>query len=70
MISKTTKIYIADHRRMGESEVWRALSSKGCTNLIGKTSKELDVRNQQSVLDFYKKNIISLKAGHEIIKKA
>ena len=70
MISKTTKIYIAGHRGMVGSAVWRALISKGYTNLIGKTSKELDVRNQQSVLDFYKKNIISLKAGHEIIKKA
>lgn len=35
------------------SAVWRALESKGYTNLIGKTSKELDLRNQQAVLDFY-----------------
>ena len=70
MILKTTKIYIAGHRGMVGSAVWRALTSKGYTNLIGKTSKELDLRNQQSVLNFYKKNIITLKAGHEIIKKA
>ena len=37
------------------SAVWRALSSKGYTNLIGKTSKELNLTNQQAVLDFYKK---------------
>ena len=37
------------------SAVWRALTSKGYTNLIGKTSKELNLTNQQSVLDFYKK---------------
>ncbi|MGK0307103.1 MAG: GDP-L-fucose synthase [Urechidicola sp.] len=37
------------------SAVWRALESKGYTNLIGETSKEVDLRNQQSVLDFYKK---------------
>lgn len=36
------------------SAVWRALISRGYTNLVGKTSKELDLTNQQSVLDFYK----------------
>src|SRR6056300_1232061 len=35
------------------SAVWRALESKGYTNLIGKTSKELDLTNQQAVTDFY-----------------
>ena len=55
MISKTTKIYIAGHRGMVGSAIWRALTSKGYTNLIGKTSKELNLTNQQSVLDFYKK---------------
>ena len=52
---KTTKIYIAGHRGMVGSAVWRALTSKGYTNLIGKTSKELNLTHQQSVLDFYKK---------------
>ena len=55
LISKTTKIYIAGHRGMVGSAIWRALTSKGYTNLIGKTSKELNLTNQQSVLDFYKK---------------
>ena len=54
MILKTTKIYIAGHRGMVGSAVWRALTSKGYTNLIGKTSKELNLTNQKSVLDFYK----------------
>jgi GDP-L-fucose synthase len=34
------------------SAVWRALTAKGYTNLIGSTSKELDLRNQQAVSDF------------------
>ena len=55
MIAKNTKIYIAGHRGMVGSAVWRAIESKGYTNLIGKTSKELDLRNQQAVTDFYKK---------------
>ena len=55
MISKNTKIYIAGHRGMVGTAIWAALKSKGYTNLIGRTSKELDLRNQQTVLDFYNK---------------
>ena len=53
MITKSTKIYIAGHRGMVGSAVWRALESKGYSNLIGKTSSELDLRNQKAVDDFY-----------------
>ena len=53
MIKKDTKIYIAGHRGMVGSAVWRALENKGYTSLLGKTSAELDLRNQQAVLDFY-----------------
>ena len=53
MVKKDTKIYIAGHRGMVGSAVWRALEKKGYTNLLGKTSAELDLRNQQAVLDFY-----------------
>ena len=35
------------------SAVWRALVSKGYSNLIGKTFSELDLRNQQAVNEFY-----------------
>jgi GDP-L-fucose synthase len=35
------------------SAVWRALENNGYHKLIGKTSSELDLRNQQAVLDFY-----------------
>ena len=54
-LKKTTKIYIAGHRGMVGSAVWRSLEFKGYSNLIGKTSAELDLRNQQAVTDFYKK---------------
>lgn len=53
MVNKETKIYIAGHRGMVGSAVWRALEKKGYTNLLGKTSTELDLSNQQAVLDFY-----------------
>ena len=54
-LKKTTRIYIAGHNGMVGSAVWRALASKGYRNLIGKTSKELDIRNQQAVINFYNK---------------
>ena len=52
-MNKNTKIYIAGHRGMVGSAVWRALEKKGYTNLLGKKSSELDLRNQQAVNDFY-----------------
>ena len=52
-MNKKTKIYIAGHRGMVGSAVWRALESKGYSNLIGKTSREIDLRNQKAVNDFY-----------------
>jgi len=54
-MDKSTKIYIAGHRGMVGSAVWGALEKKGYTNLIGRTSKELDLRNQEAVKDFYTK---------------
>lgn len=53
MLSQSSKIYIAGHRGMVGAAVWRALESKGYNNLIGRTSKELDLRNQQAVKDFF-----------------
>lgn len=53
MMNKNYKIYIAGHKGMVGSAIWRALESKGYTNLIGRTSKELDLRNQQQVQAFF-----------------
>lgn len=49
------KIYIAGHRGMVGSAIWRSLESKGYTNLIGRSSKELDLRNQVAVQEFFTK---------------
>ena len=51
-ITKESKIYIAGHKGMVGSACWRVLEAKGYTNLIGKTSNELDLRNQQAVAEF------------------
>ena len=50
-----SKIYIAGHNGMVGSAIWRTLSAKGYSNLIGASSKELDLRNQQSVTNFISK---------------
>jgi len=55
LMNKEIKIYIAGHSGMVGSAIWRALEKKGYNNLIGKSSKELDLRNQQAVINFYKK---------------
>ena len=52
-MNKNSKIYIAGHNGMVGSAIWRNLTKSGYTNLIGKSSKELDLRNQQAVLDFF-----------------
>jgi GDP-L-fucose synthase len=52
-LTKDTKIYIAGHRGMVGSAVWRALSAAGYTNLLGRSSKELDLRNQAEVNAFF-----------------
>lgn len=52
-LTKDTKIYIAGHRGMVGSAVWRALESVGYQNLIGRTSKELDLRDQKDVHEFF-----------------
>lgn len=51
-MESTAKIYIAGHKGMVGSAIWRTLTEKGFTNLIGRSSKELDLRNQQAVRDF------------------
>ena len=48
-----SKIYIAGHRGMVGSAIHRNLTDKGFQNIITRTSKELDLRNQQEVNDFF-----------------
>jgi GDP-L-fucose synthase len=47
------KIYIAGHRGMVGSAIERGLAKRGFTNIITRTSSELDLRNQQAVTDFF-----------------
>jgi len=52
-LEKNAKIYVAGHRGMVGSAIYRKLIKEGFTNLIIRTSAELDLRNQQAVTDFF-----------------
>ncbi len=54
-MNKQDRIYVAGHRGMVGSAIVRRLKSDGFTNLIVKTSAELDLRNQRSVAEFFAK---------------
>jgi len=47
-----SKIYIAGHRGMVGSSILRLLKKKGYSNLVYRSSGELDLRNQQAVYNF------------------
>ena len=52
-MDKPSKIYIAGHRGMVGSAIERRLRKEGYKNIITKVSKELDLRNQQAVNNFF-----------------
>ncbi|MFY7899088.1 MAG: NAD-dependent epimerase/dehydratase family protein, partial [Chitinophagaceae bacterium] len=52
-MQKDAKIYIAGHRGMVGSAIFRKLQKDGFNNIVTKTSSELDLRNQQAVNDFF-----------------
>lgn len=52
-MEKNTKIYIAGHKGMVGGAIFKALKDKGYENLVGKSSKELDLRDQKAVKDFF-----------------
>ena len=47
------KIYVAGHKGMVGSAIIRRLQQEGYNNIITRTSKDLDLRNQQAVNDFF-----------------
>lgn len=52
-MNKNSKIYIAGHRGMVGSAIQRKLEAEGYTNLVLRTSTELDLRNQAAVTAFF-----------------
>ncbi len=62
-----SKIYIAGHRGLVGSAIWKQLKSKGYTNLIGKTSSELNLMDVVATQKFFeeeKPEYVFLAAAH------
>ena len=54
-MNKNSKIYVAGHRGLVGSAIVKNLKSKGYTNIITRTHKELDLINQKAVEEFFEK---------------
>ncbi len=67
MMDKNSKIYIAGHRGLVGSAIWNNLENKGYTQLIGKSSSDLDLMNSQATTDFFlqeQPDYVFLAAAH------
>ena len=53
MMDKNAKIYIAGHRGLVGSAIWRNLESKGYTNLVGRSHAELNLLDGAAVKAFF-----------------
>ena len=53
MLSKDAKIYVAGHRGLVGSAIWNNLKSRGYSNLVGRTHRELDLLDGQAVRRFF-----------------
>ena len=51
-LDRDATFYVAGHRGLAGSAVVRKLKAAGFTNIVGKTSSELDLRNRDAVSDF------------------
>jgi GDP-L-fucose synthase len=52
-MDKSSKIYVAGHNGLVGSAIWNNLKNRGFNNLIGRSSKELDLRDQRAVEAFF-----------------
>ncbi|QJC53342.1 GDP-L-fucose synthase [Paenibacillus albicereus] len=52
-MDKQSAIYVAGHRGLAGSAIWRTLESRGYARLIGRTSRELDLRDAGAVEAFF-----------------
>ena len=52
-MNKDSKIYVAGHKGLVGSAIWKQLKVKGYNNLIGKELSELDLRDQLAVRKFF-----------------
>ena len=50
---RTERVYVAGHRGLVGSAVWRHLDAEGFTDLVGRTSRELDLRDRDATFAFF-----------------
>ncbi|WP_206498687.1 GDP-L-fucose synthase [Rhodococcus sp. KRD175] len=53
-LDRDASFYVAGHRGLVGSAIWRQLKARGFTNLIGRTSSELDLKDRDAVFEFFK----------------
>jgi GDP-L-fucose synthase len=51
-LDRSSRIYVAGHRGLVGSAIWRELARNGFNDLVGATSSEVDLRDRQAVFDF------------------
>lgn len=52
-MDKNAKVYVAGHRGLAGSAIWRSLERQGFTNIVGRTHAELDLLDTVAVNRFY-----------------
>jgi GDP-L-fucose synthase len=52
-LERDAVVYVAGHRGLAGSAIWRKLEAEGFSNLIGRTSAELDLKDRGAVFDFF-----------------
>ncbi|BCW07716.1 GDP-L-fucose synthase [Arthrobacter sp. NtRootA1] len=55
-LDRDAAFYVAGHKGLVGSAIWRTLSSAGFTGLLGRTSAELDLKNREAVFAFFAEN--------------
>lgn len=54
-LDRSSTFYVAGHRGLVGSAVWRKLEREGFDNLVGRSSAELDLKDREAVLNFFSK---------------
>lgn len=54
-LDRDSTTYIAGHRGLVGSAIWRRLESEGFTDLVGRSSQELDLKDRSAVFEFFAK---------------
>ena len=52
-IDRGAKVYVAGHRGLVGSSIWRHLQGQGFTSLVGATSSEVDLRDREATFAFF-----------------